>query len=85
MFLEATEEPEGSAIILMRLGRTFLRVADAIERKVDAKLRKSGRHARLLGPIGLPPAAAAGIAGTGGREEASLSFTVEFNITSKPL
>jgi hypothetical protein len=43
MFLDAMGEPDqDTAMILIGLGRTFLQVADEIERKVDSKPRKAG-------------------------------------------
>jgi hypothetical protein len=50
LFLNAASEPDGdSAMILIGIGRTYLQVAEEIERKVDAKFRRSGASALLRG------------------------------------
>jgi len=50
LFLNAVSEPDGdSAMILIGLGRTFLQNAEEIERRVDAKFRRSGATELLRG------------------------------------
>jgi hypothetical protein len=59
IFLDAVSEPDrDNAMILIGLGRTFLQVAEEIERKFDANLRNSGASG-LLHELGYGPGDAA--------------------------